>query len=121
MALIALSARPEQAKQPDPEEVEGVSNYLELVRGIEEKQGTPLETVSGAESAISALSSQGSGGANKPDETDERGLVIRWSEYPNWIELCDPLTGEWHEVKASECLPGVVAEADSHREEGGAA
>ena len=52
---------------------------------------------------------------------DRRGLVIRWSEYPVWIELHDPLTGEWHEVRASECLPGVVAEADKHREQGGAA
>src|SRR5918993_803423 len=43
---------------------------------------------------------------------DRRGLVIRWSEYPIWIGLHDPLTGEWHEVKASECLPGVVETAN---------
>ena len=54
-------------------------------------------------------------------EADRRRLVLRWSEYPTWIELHDPLTGDWHEVKASECLPGVLAEADKHREEGGAA
>jgi hypothetical protein len=46
---------------------------------------------------------------------DRRGLVIRWSEYPGWIKLHDPLTGEWHEVKASECLPGVVETANRYR------
>ena len=46
---------------------------------------------------------------------DRRGLVIRWSDYPVWIELHDPLTGEWHEVKASECLPGVVESANHKR------
>jgi TubC N-terminal docking domain len=46
---------------------------------------------------------------------DRRGLVIRWSEYPVWIKLHDPLTGEWHEVKASECLPGVVETANHKR------
>ena len=46
---------------------------------------------------------------------DRRGLVIRWSEYPVWIELHDPLTGEWHEVRASECLPRVVDTANRKR------
>ena len=46
---------------------------------------------------------------------DRRGLIIRWSEYPVWIELHDPLTGEWHEVRASECLPGVVETANRKR------
>ncbi len=58
---------------------------------------------------------------HKPEKAGRRGLAIRWSDYPTWIELHDPLTGEWHEVRASECLPGVVAEADKHREQGGAA
>jgi tubulysin polyketide synthase-like protein len=44
-----------------------------------------------------------------------RGLIIRWSEYPVWIELHNPLTGEWHEVRASECLPGVVDTANRKR------
>jgi hypothetical protein len=57
----------------------------------------------------------------KLDEADRLGCVARWSKYPTWIELHDPMTGEWHEVRASECLPGVVAEADTHREQGGAA
>jgi hypothetical protein len=41
------------------------------------------------------------------------GFVARWSEYPTWIKLHDPLTGEWHEVKASECLPSIVEAASS--------
>jgi hypothetical protein len=49
-----------------------------------------------------------------------RGLIIRWSEYPTWIKLHDPTTGEWHEVKASECLPGVLKAADTYRKKGGA-
>ena|SRR5215210_3221383 len=46
---------------------------------------------------------------------DRRGLIIRWSEYPIWIKLHDPLTGERHEVRASECLPGVVETANHKR------
>jgi hypothetical protein len=49
---------------------------------------------------------------------DRRGLIIRWSAYPVWIELHDPLTGEWHEWPAVKCLPGVVAEADRRRKGG---
>jgi TubC N-terminal docking domain len=51
---------------------------------------------------------------------NRRGLVIRWSEYPVWIKLHDPLTGEWHEVRASECLPGVVESANRTRGRRGA-
>jgi tubulysin polyketide synthase-like protein len=49
------------------------------------------------------------------EEADRRGLIIRWSEYPNWIELHDPFTGQWHEVRASECLPSVVETANRLR------
>ena len=52
-------------------------------------------------------------------EDGRRGLVIRWSEYPTWIELHDPLTGDWHEVKASECLPEVIKTADRYCKKGG--
>lgn len=48
-------------------------------------------------------------------KTNRRGLIIRWSKYPDWIALHDPTTGEWHEVRASECLPGVVNSANAHR------
>jgi len=48
-----------------------------------------------------------------------RGLLVRWSEYPMWIALRDPTTGEWHEIKASECLPGVVESANQNCMNGG--
>ena len=51
----------------------------------------------------------------KLEEAVRRGLVIRWSREPGWISLHDPTTGEWHEVKASECLPSVVESAKAHR------
>jgi len=51
---------------------------------------------------------------------DRSGLIIRWSEYPVWIKLHDPTTGEWHEVRASECLPGVVETANQRRKRAGA-
>lgn len=57
----------------------------------------------------------------KLEKADQRGLLIRWLEYPEWIKLHDPTTGKWHEVKASECLPGVVETANKYRKKGGAA
>jgi hypothetical protein len=56
---------------------------------------------------------------SKLAEADRRGLAIRWSEYPTWIELHDPITGDWHEVRASECLPGVIETADRYRKKEG--
>jgi hypothetical protein len=61
------------------------------------------------------------GESSKLEGAGRRGLLVRWSEYPTWIALRDPTTGEWHEVKASECLPGVVATANEDREKGGRA
>ena len=49
------------------------------------------------------------------------GLVIRWAEDPTWIKLHDPTTGDWHEVRAEECLPDVVESANKHRKKGGQA
>ncbi len=49
------------------------------------------------------------------EEANRRGLIVRWSEHPTWIKLHDPTTGDWHEVRASECLPSIVAEADKYR------
>ena len=51
----------------------------------------------------------------KLEKADRRGLDICWSEYPVWIKLHNPLTGEWHEVRASACLPGVVEAANRKR------
>jgi hypothetical protein len=66
-----------------------------------------------------------------PEDLDDRrrrnlekaariGLVIQWSKHPDWIKLHDPTTGEWHEVRAEECLPGVVETANKYRKKGGA-
>jgi hypothetical protein len=49
------------------------------------------------------------------EEACRRGLVVRWSEYPTWIALHDPLSGDWHELPASTCSPSLVEEADRRR------
>lgn len=49
------------------------------------------------------------------EEASRRGLVIKWAREPGYISLHDPTTGEWHELKASECLASVVESAKSHR------
>lgn len=43
------------------------------------------------------------------EEADRRGLII---------SLHDPTTGEWHEVKASECPPSIVESAKAHHRRG---
>lgn len=55
----------------------------------------------------------------KIEKADKRGLIIRRSRESGYISLHDPLTGEWHDVKESECLPGIVESAK--RRKGGAA
>jgi hypothetical protein len=55
------------------------------------------------------------------EEADRRGLVIKWSTEPSYIALHDPTTGEWHEVRASECPPWILEDAKAHRRRGGAA
>ena len=52
-----------------------------------------------------------------PEEEPLRESKARWSR-PGLIRILDPFTGEWHEWPASECLPGVVAEADRLRKGG---
>lgn len=54
----------------------------------------------------------------KLEEASRRGLIICWSEHTEWIKIHDPLTGEWHEVRASECPPGVVEAADPRLKKG---
>lgn len=49
------------------------------------------------------------------EEAASRGLVIKFSREPGWLSLHDPTTGEWHEVKASECPPSIVEAAKVHR------
>ena len=48
-------------------------------------------------------------------EADRRGLVIKWAREPGYIALHDPTTGEWHEIKASECSPSIIESAKAHR------
>jgi hypothetical protein len=51
----------------------------------------------------------------KLEEAGRRGLVVRWSEYPTWIALHDPLSGQWVEVRAENCFPSLVDEANRRR------
>jgi len=48
--------------------------------------------------------------AEKPTRRSE----AHWAG-SGWIRILDPHTNEWHEVRASECLPGILAEASSRR------
>ena len=49
------------------------------------------------------------------EKAARRGLVIRWARESGWISLHDPTTGEWHEVKASECPRSFVESVTAHR------
>ena len=49
------------------------------------------------------------------EEADRRSLVIKWSREPGYISLHDPVTGEWHDLKQSECPPSVVEPAKAQR------
>ena len=57
----------------------------------------------------------------KLEEAERRGLVVRWSDYPTWIALHDPFSGEWVEVRAEDCLPSLLEEANRGRSRGEAA
>jgi hypothetical protein len=85
-----------------------VSGYLALARKARREATSPPEE-------LAARSER------KLEEADRRGLLICWSEYPTWIKLHDPTTGEWHEVRASECLPSIVETANKYRKKGGVA
>jgi hypothetical protein len=81
-----------------------VIGYLDLAKGVVEK-APPKNT--GQELAERRR--------RKLEEAGRRGLVVRWSEYPDWIALHDPLTGEWVEVRARDCFPSLVEEANRRR------
>jgi len=81
-----------------------MSGYLDLAKGIVEKP-PPKNT-------REALAERR---RRKLEEAGRRGLVVRWSEYPDWIALHDPFSGKWHEVRASDCLPSLIEEADRRR------
>jgi hypothetical protein len=54
----------------------------------------------------------------KLEEAGRRGLVVRWSEYPDWIALHDPSSGERVEVRAEDCFPSLIEEANRRRKKG---
>jgi hypothetical protein len=81
-----------------------VSAYLDLAKSVVEK-APPKNT---REELVERR-------RRKLEEAGRRGLVVRWSEYPDWIALHEPMSGEWHEVRASDCLPSLVEEADRRR------
>lgn len=51
----------------------------------------------------------------KLEEAGRRGLLVRWSEYPDWIALHDPMSGVWIEIRAEDCFPSLVDEANRRR------
>ncbi len=81
-----------------------MSGYLELAKKV---AGQAAVTV--AETEIAKRRQR------KIEEAGRRGLVVRWSEYPTWMALHDPLSGEWVEVRAEHCLPSLVEEANQGR------
>lgn len=52
-------------------------------------------------------------------EAERRGLAIKWAKERGWISLHDPTTGEWHEVKASDCPRWIVDAANARPCRGG--
>jgi hypothetical protein len=81
-----------------------VSGYLDLAKGVVEK-ASPKNT-------REEVADQR---RRKLEDAGRRGLVVRWSEYPDWIALHDPLSGQWFEVRAEDCFPSLVEEADRRR------
>jgi hypothetical protein len=81
-----------------------VSGYLDIAKRLSTKT---LSELSREELA--------SRRRRKLEEAGRRGLVVRWSEYPDWIALHDPLSGEWVEVRADDCFPSLVDEANRRR------
>jgi hypothetical protein len=52
------------------------------------------------------------------EEAERLGLHIKWSKEPGYVALHDPITGDWHEVSASECPPWVTEDAKAHSRRG---
>jgi len=81
-----------------------VSGYLDLAKRV--------STEISPETSREELASRR---RRKLEEAGRRGLVVRWSEYPNWIALHDPLSGQWVEIRAEDCFPSLVDEANRRR------
>jgi len=84
-----------------------VSGYLDLAKRAVEKAP--------AKNAREELAERR---RRKLEEAGRRGLVVRWSEYSDWIALHDPFSGEWSEVRAEHCFPSLVEEANRRRKQG---
>ena len=87
-----------------------MSRYLEMAK-----------RVSGAEEAPASSKDLNDRQRRRLERAARIGLVVRWTEDPMWIKLHDPTTGDWHEVRAEECLPSVVESANKYRKKGGPA
>ena len=81
-----------------------MSSYLDLAKR--------LSTKASPEPSREELASRR---RRKLEEAGRRGLVVRWSEYPTWIALHDPLHGEWVEIRAEDCFHSLVDEANRQR------
>ena len=94
-------------------EAEGLSLHVDAPKGVltEEERGA---LAANKAQFLKLLHAE----RQRLEEADRRGLVIRWAREPGWISLHDPTTGEWHEVRASECLPSLIESAKAHRRSG---
>jgi hypothetical protein len=81
-----------------------VSGYLDLAK----RASTSFSSETSREQLASRR-------RRKLEEAGRRGLVVRWSEYPTWIALHDPLSGQWVEIRAEDCFPSLVTEANRRR------
>ena len=81
-----------------------MSHYLDLAKRLSTK--IPPET------SREELASRR---RRKLEEAGRRGLLVRWSEYPDWIALHDPMSGVWIEIRAEDCFPSLVDEANRRR------
>ena len=81
-----------------------MSSYLNLAKSVVDKAPSEISS----EELVSRR-------RRKLEEAGRRGLVVRWSEYPDWIALHDPSSGEWVEVGAEDCFPSLVEEANRGR------
>lgn len=46
---------------------------------------------------------------------DGRRFKVRWSRYPGYTSLYNPVDGRWHDFPTRDCLPSIVAEANAKR------
>ena len=81
-----------------------MNGYLDLARNVAE-QAAPMNTHEDLAERR----------RRKLEEAGRRGFVVRWGEYPDWMALHDPLSGEWVEVRTEDCFPSLVDEANRRK------